>query len=102
MSISIPDHVPFFVGQRILVEVEFRLLGVPTDPTIVQVVSKSPVTHSQATLVYPDENLTRVDTGLYEAAIIVDDPGQWHFRAEGAGVVDAVTEVALEVLPTGF
>ena len=93
--------MPFFVGQRILVEVEFRLLGVPTDPTIVQVVSKSPVTDSQATLVYPDENLTRVDTGLYEAAIIVDDPGQWHFRAEGAGVVDAVTEVALEVLPTG-
>lgn len=92
------DQSPFYAGQRILVEVEFRLLGVPTDPLIVQVFASNPRNKSITTITYPSESLVRVGAGLYEAAILVDTPGQWHFRAEGAGIVDSVTETHLDVL----
>lgn len=87
----------YYIGQRALIEAEFRLLGIPTDPTIVQVHSKSP-TGVSTVFTYPAVQLTRRDVGLFETSIIVDEPGQWHFRVEGAGVVDAVTEVSLDVL----
>lgn len=87
----------YYIGQRALIEAEFRLLGIPTDPTIIQVQSKSPTGVSNV-YTYPAVQLTRRDVGLYETSIIVDEPGQWHFRIEGAGVVDAVTEVHLNVL----
>lgn len=94
------DDKPFYVGQRVLIDIEFRRLGVPTDPTIIQVTAKNPVTGSNVVLTYPTEGLTKVSTGVYEAAVQMSDPGQWHFRVEGAGVVDAVTETWLDVLPT--
>lgn len=90
----------YYIGQRVLIEAEFRLLGIPTDPTIVQVQSRSP-TGVSTVYTYPAVALTRRDVGLFETAIVVDESGQWHFRIEGAGVVDAVTEVALDVLPSG-
>lgn len=100
MSIYEPelDDTPYFVGQRILIDVEFRKLGVPTDPTIVQVAARNPASGSVAILTYPNEALIRTGVGTYEASIQVGDPGQWYFRTEGAGIVDAVTEINLEVL----
>lgn len=86
-----------YVGQRILVECEFRLLGVPTDPTVVQCTVRSP-SGSSTTLNYPDVNLVRRDLGFFEANVTVDEGGTWWFRFEGAGVVDAVQETSLEVL----
>lgn len=87
----------YYEGQRVLVETEFRLLGVPVDPTIVQVFAKNPL-GSVNVFTYPAVELTRRDTGLYETAILVDMGGQWHFRVVGTGVVDAVTEIDLDVL----
>jgi hypothetical protein len=86
-----------FVGQRVQIECEFRLFGVPTDPTIVYVTARSP-SGSNVTLTYPDENFVRRDTGLYDASFLVDQDGTWYFRPEGAGVIDAVDELPLEVL----
>jgi hypothetical protein len=92
------DTDPYYVGQRVLLEIEFRLLGVPTDPTIVQITAKDPSDGSNITLTYPDVDLIRRDVGLFEAAFVVSSGGQWHFRVDAAGVVDAVTETSLEVL----
>lgn len=102
MSIYEPelDDTPYFVGQRILLDVEFRKLGVPTDPTIVQVLARNPVDLGVVVLTYPVAELTRTGVGTYEAAIQVLSPGQWFFRVEGAGIIDAVTEINLEVLPS--
>lgn len=85
-----------YEGQRVQIEMEFRLFGVPTDPTIVQVTARSP-TGSNSTLTYPNADFVRRDTGLFDAAFVVDAPGIWFFRPEGAGVVDAVDEIAMEV-----
>lgn len=89
----------YFVGQRVLIEMEFRLLGIPTDPTIVQMQTKSPagVLH---VLTYPAVELTRRDTGLFEASVLVDEAGQWNFRGIGVGVIDSIQEAGLSVLPS--
>jgi hypothetical protein len=86
-----------YEGQRVQVEVEIRLFGVPTDPTIAQVTARSP-SGSTFILTYPHEDFVRRDTGLFDVAFVVDAPGTWFFRPEAAGVVDAVDEISLEVL----
>lgn len=96
------DDTPFYVGQRILVEVEFRLLGVPTDPTIVRVFASNPTDGGTTVINFPDEFLTRIGVGLYEASVLVSAPGQWHFRVEGAGIVDSVTEIHLDVFASSI
>lgn len=90
-----------FEGQRILIEVEFRLNGVPTDPTVVTIASHSP-TGVQSTVTYPADSFIKRSTGVYEASILVNEDGTWIFRAEGAGIVDAVNEFPQEVLASGF
>lgn len=102
MSVYEPelDDTFYFVGQRILVDFEFRKLGVPTDPTIVQLKARNPVDQSIVVLTYPIAELTRTGVGTYEAAIQVTAPGQWFFRAEGSGIVDAVNEINLMVMPS--
>ena len=90
---------PIFVGQRIPVEGAFRLRGVPRDPMVVRCLIKPP-SGGLVSLVYPNESLRRLDTGLYEAAVAVTEPGTWYFRWEGAGTVDAVTEIPVEVRPS--
>lgn len=87
---------PIFVGQRVLIESTFYLLGVPTDPLVVRCLVRGP-SGSLTVLVYPAETLTRRETGLYEASVTVNVPGLWHVRWEGAGTVDAVEELAFEV-----
>lgn len=91
-----------YVGQRVLIECIFRLNGVPTDPTIATLTSRSPVSNTQVSVTYPVATFVRRTTGEYEVAVIVDEPGQWVFRAEGAGIVDTVNEYVLDVHPSGI
>jgi hypothetical protein len=86
-----------YVGQRILVECECRLSGVPTDPTVLQCTVRSP-SGTSVTLNYPDVNLTRRDLGFFEANVTVSEGGTWWVRFEAAGVADAVQEISFEVL----
>ncbi len=94
-------RLPVFVGQRILIEIEYRLSGVPTDPTIVQYTSRSPL-GTVSTVTYPHATFTRRSEGLYEASILVNEAGTWVVRAEGAGVVDGVNEYSQEVHASGL
>lgn len=87
---------PVFVGQRVLIEVIYRLSGVPTDPQIVTCTAQSP-TGTKSTLTYPNAAFIRRSAGQFEASFLVDVPGNWAFRAESAGIVDAVNEYILTV-----
>lgn len=85
-----------YSGQRVTVQCEFRRLGVPTDPTVVQCTSRAP-NGTKVVLTYPATNLVRTGIGNFEAYIMVDVGGTWWFRFEAAGIVDAVTEIPLSV-----
>lgn len=90
-----------YVGQRVRVECQFRLRGVPTNPTIVQAFIRTP-SGSISSLTYPDPNFVNIDIGKYEIYQVVDEPGTWYFRAEGLGAADAVDETPLIVEPSVF
>lgn len=92
---------PLFVGQRALIEIIFRLNGVPTDPTVVTCTSRSP-SGVQSTITYPVSTFIRRSEGQFEASILVDEPGDWTIRAEAAGIVDAVNEYNLSVTASGL
>lgn len=85
-----------YAGQRIGVEGTFRLAGVPTDPAVVSCLIRPPGGGLQ-TLVYPDQSLTRDEPGVYLATVVLDTPGTWSFRWEGAGTVDAIDEIKVPV-----
>ena len=91
--------IDVLVGQQVLVEAEFRLLGVPTDPTVVRLLIRNP-DGGLTVLNFPAETLVRNGTGRYEASVLADASGTWYFRWEGAGVVDAVVELSMAVRPS--
>lgn len=86
-------------GQRILVDAEFLLEGVAADPAVVTAEVRSP-SGVRVALVYPSASLVRVDAGLYEAGVTGDEAGTYAIRFVGAGVVDAVGEVMVNVTPS--
>lgn len=90
-----------YVGQRVTIETIFRLNGVPTDPTIISVTASSP-SGVTSTVTYPDTNMVKNSTGSYDTSILVDEVGTWAFRAEGAGVVDAVNEYLMPVVASNI
>lgn len=90
-----------YQGQRVRVEINYRLKGVPTNPTIAQVFVKSP-SGSVSTITYPDPNFVRISLGKYEVYYTLDEGGTWWFRGEGAGVVDGVEEIPVNVEVTSF
>jgi hypothetical protein len=90
-----------FVGQKILIECVFRLSGVPRDPTLTTITSRSP-SGVQVVQTYPTVDFIRRSEGVYEASILGTEVGIWVFRAEGAGIVDAVNEMVQEVVPSGI
>ena len=87
------------VGSRLIIEGEFRLDGVPTDPTIVRCYTRSP-DGAVAELVYPSADLVRIDLGTYEAFVTATMAGTWGFRFVGLGDVEAVREVVTTVAPS--
>lgn len=95
------SHDKIFQGQRVRVEVNYRLRGVPTNPTIAQVFIRAP-SGSTSALTYPDANFVRTSLGKYEVYYTLDEGGTWWFRAEGAGVIDGVDEIPVIVEPSTF
>lgn len=95
------SHETIYKGQRIRVEIQYRLKGVPTNPTIAQAFIKAP-DGSVSTLTYPDANFVRVGLGRYEIYHNVDVAGTWWFRGEGLGVIDGVDEIPVIVEESVF
>lgn len=83
-------------GQRVTVDAVFRLHGVAQDPSVVTAVVRTP-SGVQVTLAYPSADLTRVETGVYEASLQAEEAGTYSIRLSGAGVVDAVGEAFVNV-----
>lgn len=87
------------VGQKAVIEGEFRVKGVPTDPKIISLTTRAPGGELSIAN-YPSDMLTRREVGQYDGTVILDQPGNWHFRWDGSGDVDAVAEQSLYVYPS--
>ena len=95
------DRRLVYAGQQLEVDGEFRRNGELLDPTIVKLYSKAPG-GSVVVLTYPHEDLVRLSVGRYVGNVFAATPGSWSFRLEGAGVIDAVQDIQVEVLPSVF
>ncbi len=95
------SHDLIFEGQRVRVLVEYRLSGVPQNPTIAQVFVKAP-SGSVSTITYPDVNFVNLSAGVYAVYYVLDEGGTWWFRASGAGIIDGVDEVPVSVIGTSL
>jgi hypothetical protein len=92
------EYRELYVGQNVEVVLEFRRDGEPINPTIVYVRVKAP---SGGITVIPKESMTNPMVGEFVATVLLVEAGRWSFRIEGAGAVDAVTEIPdVEVRPT--
>lgn len=90
-----------YKGQRVRAVIQYRLNGVPTDPTIAQVFIKKP-SGSTITLTYPETDFIRTGLGVFEVYYTLDESGTWWFRSEGAGVIDGVDEAPVSVQESAF
>jgi hypothetical protein len=90
-----------YEGQRIAVEMKFRVNGSPEDPTIAQFYTRKP-DGTTVVLTYPDANFVRLERGTYEAYVTPDAGGTWNFRVESAGVVDSAQEEQVYVQESIF
>lgn len=87
------------LGSRASVEANFRVAGSLVDPTVVQVTTRAP-SGDVATYLYPQAELVRDATGVFRCEFTVSQPGDWWVRFEGSGVVEAVWETVIHVLPS--
>lgn len=87
------------VGQPLVVEINFRLEGVLTDPVIVRCKIKPP-TGLPREVVQGEAAMVKREVGVYEVSLIPDEPGTWAFQGVGQGGVDAVGEVVQHVDPS--
>lgn len=95
------DRRLIYAGQQLEVDAEFRRNGELLDPTIVKLHSMAPG-GSVVILTYPHEDLVRLSVGRYVGNVFAGIAGIWQFRFEGAGVIDAVQDQQIEVLPSVF
>jgi len=90
----------FVVGSRVAVECDFRLGGVLADPNVVlcRVLSPNAVL---TTYTFPDSlEMAKDAPGVYRCEFTAGVVGPWGVRFEGSGVVEAVAESAINVLPS--
>lgn len=95
------DRRLIYAGQQLEIDGEFRRNGELLDPTIVKLYSMAP-NGSVVILTYPHEDLVRLSVGRYVGNVFADVAGNWSFRLEAAGVIDAVQDTQIEVLPSVF
>lgn len=88
-----------YAGQALTLSATFRIDGEPKDPTLVTLRTRSP---SGVFVVTTREALANPSTGTWTHTVLADEAGVWHFRIEGAGIVDAVDEFEIDVHPSAF
>lgn len=93
-------------GQVVTIAAEFKdTAGVATDPTTITARFLEPTTPTatETVLVFGvDAALVRDDVGLYHVDIVAGTVGEWPYRFEGTGAVQAVDEHVFKVLASRF
>jgi hypothetical protein len=90
--------VIYDLGDTLGASVTFNVAGVPTDPDTVTFSMRSPVTGTVTTYVYlTDGEVQQLATGVYEATIVVSEPGRWWYRWLGTGAAPGNEQGYFEV-----
>ena len=78
-------------GDKVRLSATFSVSGVNSDPTAVVLKVKDPSSNI-ATYTYALAEITKSATGIYYKDISIDESGEWYYRFEGTGAVEAADE----------
>jgi hypothetical protein len=88
-------------GQKVKLQGTFTLSGVESDPNAISLSVMDP--EGAITIYeYSEAELTKDDTGIYYAEIIVDKEGIYKYGMVGSGAVDTAGFDQFEVAPWPF
>lgn len=89
-------------GDRPRCKAEFKLNSVLTDPSLITFKYKKPNGISTSLVYGVDSDLKKESTGIYYVDLDIDLSGQWFYRFEGTGTVQAASESKFTVRTSEF
>ena len=81
----------YIQGATVKLSAHFSVNKISQDPTTITLRVKSPLDKTTV-YTYALSQLTKEGTGIYYRNVKMDIPGLWHYRFEGTGAVEAVSE----------
>jgi predicted transcriptional regulator of viral defense system len=81
-------------GDRVRLSASFTSNGVAADPTAIELKVKDP-SNNIATYTYALAEITKSATGNYYKDVSIDETGEWFYRWEGTGAVEAADEAKI-------
>lgn len=89
-------------GDRPRCKAEFKLNSTLTDPSSITFKYKKPDGVSTSLVYGVDSDLKRESTGIYYVDLDINLSGQWFYRFEGTGTVQAASESKFTVRTSEF
>jgi len=90
------------LGSSVRASVEFRVVGVATDPTTIAFRFRQPNGTETSYLYGVDAEIVRTSAGDYYVDVAYVAAGNWRFRWVGTGAVVAAVEASANVSGSGF
>jgi hypothetical protein len=81
-------------GDKVHLTAKFTVGGVLTDPTAIVCKVKDPSGHTDS-YTFALGTITKTGVGLYYKDISIDESGEWFYRWEGTGAMEAAEETHL-------
>ena len=88
-------------NDKVRLTANFTVNGVLTDPTTVTLKVKN-LSGTISTYTYALAQVTKSAVGIYFKDISLDKIGEWFYRWEGTGAVEAANETYLDVKDSEF
>lgn len=89
-----PNPNYYDIGDRVHLTAVFTISGVDSDPTAIALMVKDP-SGNIATYTFALVQITKSAVGRYYKDISIDESGDWFYRWEGTGAVEAADEASL-------
>ena len=86
-----PKPNSYDIGDGVRLKATFTLSSVNTDPTAVKLKVKDPSGNIDI-YTYALAQITKSAVGKYYKDIFVDESGEWFYRYEGTGTIEAADE----------
>lgn len=91
----------YHVQQAVRIFGYFKVAGVLTDPTTIQLQTEDP-SGNEDSYTFAGGTVTKDGTGIYYRDVTLDEAGTWTYRWKGTGAVIAAWEASFDVQTTKF
>ena len=90
----------YYPGTLVRLTGTFTVDGEPTDPTTVECIVRDPEGGRTVYVYGQDDELQKVETGVYQLELTPDKPKRWYYAFKGTGAAQATAEATFTVRET--